>query len=734
METGILAVAPRHTMRRIRTAMQGNVIRALAELIINSDDSYKKLEDEKNSNKSVIEIIYKKDGYRGLFAVRDDAEGMSIKKVRKALTIYGAATSGMQAGKPVRGYFGQGAKDALASMLDGRICTFRNDEFVEYRISMKKDAVRWEIDPPKSATPELRKIHKIGGNGTIAYFIVDPQVAGRVPRFDTLCKELANNYLLRKIMTNPRRKVLVLDQKETKSRRLKYQMPTGNEILVEDFSISYGKYTDFPIHVSIWRAENELTQTGDDREGGLLLLDSNDAVLGVSLFKYDAEPLAARLFGEAVIGNFRELLKNEEPVLREERDGLVDHHPFSKVLIREIEERIEKVVREERLRRQKESQTKIDREEAQRYKKAFNFLNEIAEIEVQELVNLGPSPTDEIEEPPHGFCLYPLSAQITVGKRYAFELRLNTNVIRHGSVIAVVCTNSKIRILTPEIRVSHKNGTGILRKYITVEGTEPNVDGTIRATASSNVAEAKVFVTPEKKGLLYEEGMQFEPGSLTLHPNQPRKVYLLVYVKMIEGGNRIKLSVENPSIHISRDEIVVNEPDAIRHVAKYEFEVWGEGIGEEAIVTAEFESHMALLGIHIRSKKEPPEKSRTGMFKEPRFLFDLKPSQRTSYSRETGEVYIYVNFPSIKHYVGEECQYKKTLGAQILVADIVAERCFYEMAKRKVELGVVIRVETKLEKIRGTAEKLSQKYGKKVHEALVDQNLVNESRTIAQKN
>lgn len=344
METGILKVDPRHTMRRIRTAMQGDVIRAVAELIINSNDSYDILENEGQVRKGIIEIIYKKDGYRGLFAVRDHAAGMSIHKIRDAFTKYGAATSGMQAGKPVRGYFGQGAKDALASMLDGKICTFKDDEFVEYRIFIKKNAVRWEIDTPKSATPDLRQLHTINGNGTVAYFTVDPQVAGRVPRFDTLCKELANNYLLRKIMTNPHRKVLVFDQKEAKPRRLQYQMPKGDEILVEDFTIPYDNYTDFPIHVSIWRAENELTQTNDDREGGLLLLDSNDAVLGMSLFKYDVEPLAARLFGEVVIGNFRKLLINEEPVLREERDGLVDRHPFCKLLIPEIEERIEKVV------------------------------------------------------------------------------------------------------------------------------------------------------------------------------------------------------------------------------------------------------------------------------------------------------------------------------------------------------------------------------------------------------
>lgn len=207
-------------------------------------------------------------------------------------------------------------------------------------------------------------------------------------------------------------------------------------------------------------------------------------------------------------------------------------------------------------------------------------------------------------------------------------------------------------------------------------------------------------------------------------------MYLLVYVKIIESGTKIKLSSDNESVNISTHEITVNEADAVRHVAKYEFEVLGQGIGQNAIITAESGYSMALLGIRIRSKKEPPEKKGKGMFKEPRLVTDPKPTRRTSYSRETGEVLIYVNFPSIKHYIGDECQYKKTLAAQILVADLVAERCFYEMAVQKVELGVVIRPEAKPEKIRGIAEMLSQKYGKKAHEALVDQSLVDASRNI----
>jgi len=732
MERGVIKADDRHTLRRIKTAMQGNVIRALVELITNADDSYIRLEDEKLPiNKGVIEILYKKEGYCGLFAVRDHAEGMSIEDVQNSFKKYGAATSGMKTGKRVRGYFGQGAKDALASMVDGRICTFKNGKFTECKLFIENGKPMYEISDPIPVTSELRNRYKIDGNGTVAYFKADPQKTGRVPQFSTIHEELANNYLLRKIVTNPRRKIFLLDENAGETRPLRYKMPEGKEILVDDFAIPYSHYGNFPIHLSIWRAEKELTQTGDDRDGGILIVDDEGVVLGISLFKYDNEPLASRFFGEVRIGRFRELLEKEELVLREERDGLIARHPFCQALIAEIENRIEIKVKEERLRKQKEDQSKIDREEAARYKKAFSILNEIAEIEAQATINLAQNLTDQVEEPPNGLCLYPSSAQITMGKRYVFELRLNTKVVRHGSVIKVTCTSPKIRVLTPEIKVSSDDGTGIVRKYITVEGSEPNVEGILRATTGNNLSQAKIYIIPEKE-LLLSEGMVFQPESLTLRPNQPRRVYLLVYIKMIEEGSAIRISSDNESIHVSKDEIIVNEADATRHVAKYELDIWGEGAGQDAIITAEYETHIALLEVCVRSKEKQEEKRGKGMFNEPEFSYDPEPLQRTSYSTETGKVIIYVNFPSVRHYLGDDCRYRKTLPAQVLVADLVAERCFHEIAKKKVESsGVALRPEAVPDKIQRDAYELSRKYGKKLHEALVDQKLIEDAKSIA---
>ena len=711
--------------------MQGNAIRALVELITNADDSYIRLEEGQKEAKGQIDIVYKKDGYCGIFAVRDYAEGMSIDDVRNNFKRYGAATSGLKAGKGVRGYFGQGAKDALAGMVDGRICTFKDNQFVECRIFIKDDKPMYSINDPIPANSKIRNEHKIDRNGTIAYFKVDPQrTAGVVPRLNTVQGELTNNAFLRKIMTNPSRKAFLLDADTNtgEPRLIRYQMPPGKEIMKQDFFITYGKYGNFPIHFVLSRADKELMQTGDDRDGGLLLVDGKNAVLGISLFKYDNEPLAARFFGEIRIDRFRELLENEEPVLDEERNGLVARHPFCQKLIAEIERRLEISVQEERARKQKEDQNKFDREETTRYRKAFSILNKIAEEEAEEIKNLGQDLTKEEELPPNGFCLYPSSAEITVGKRYNFELRANTRVVNRGSNVKILSSNPKIRVITSEIKllVDDRGETGdVLHKYITIEGLEPNIEGAITASVGNKLSQVRVHVVPEKE-FLYQEGMVFAPESITLRPNQPRKVNLLVYVKMIEGGSEVSITSDNNTVHVSKDKIVINDREAIRQVVKYELEVWGDGPGQDAIITAEFGSCVALLEIRVRSKEEEDEKNRQGMFSDPDFDMETRePHQRSSYSKTTGKVIIFTNFASVKHYLGENCQYKKTLVGQVLIADLVGERCFWEIAQKKVDLsGVLINPAGRLDKIQSEANQLSKKYGKKIHEALVDQGVL----------
>jgi hypothetical protein len=66
------------------------------------------------------------------------------------------------------------------------------------------------------------------------------------------------------------------------------------------------------------------------------------------------------------------------------------------------------------------------------------------------------------------------------------------------------------------------------------------------------------------------------------------------------------------------------------------------------------------------------------------------------------------------------------------MADLVAERCFHEIARKKVESsGATLSPASVPDRIQRDAYDLSKKYGKKVHQALVvDQELLESARTL----
>jgi hypothetical protein len=70
------------------------------------------------------------------------------------------------------------------------------------------------------------------------------------------------------------------------------------------------------------------------------------------------------------------------------------------------------------------------------------------------------------------------------------------------------------------------------------------------------------------------------------------------------------------------------------------------------------------------------------------------------------------------------------LAAQVLIADLVAERCFWEVARAKVDRsGAVLGPgQPRTERIERETRELSKKYGQRVHKALVDENLIQEDR------
>jgi len=113
-------------LEQAKTTIQ-DLIDAAVELITNSDDSYKQLEQEEIKHSGEI-MVYVKRARKGMckeFWIRDFAEGMKKENLRKAIE-YGAKTSAFHRGRSARGLFGRGLKEAILSLGEGEIFTSKD--------------------------------------------------------------------------------------------------------------------------------------------------------------------------------------------------------------------------------------------------------------------------------------------------------------------------------------------------------------------------------------------------------------------------------------------------------------------------------------------------------------------------------------------------------------------------------------------------------------------------------
>ena len=109
-------IDPRKKERDRSNALGNDILRYITELVTNSDDSYKRLEQRHIKHDGLILIKLEKDNRTGeyVLSVIDHAEGMSPERLNKVFGNYaGDNAGGTESG--ARGIFGQCASDVLQS-------------------------------------------------------------------------------------------------------------------------------------------------------------------------------------------------------------------------------------------------------------------------------------------------------------------------------------------------------------------------------------------------------------------------------------------------------------------------------------------------------------------------------------------------------------------------------------------------------------------------------------------
>ena len=391
-----------------------------------------------------------------------------------------------------------GLKDTINAFGEGSITSFKGGKKHHCTLHDVEDL---EIHTPRAISATDKKEFRNSTGGTSVEIVVkNPKV--RIPLIDSLRQQLQTHVCLREIMSDPRREVVLRDLRGGSADRINYVFPEGEAVL-QDLPLTLSDFPDVKATLTVLRAKGTeaLSQAGSCRFGGILIT-SKRTVHQATLFGFDDDPHAAKLFGDLRCDAIYDLQAKGEPVIDKNRTGLLQDHELTKQLFDVAKKEIEKLVTAEKEKEKHERET-LEREETRRrFRDAVKRLNEIANAELQ-ISGPGPGAGEgenrEPRLPEDGFEFIPEYYRVVVAEREFLKLRVQVDGstdIAVGDRIEVTCDNPHFRILDdkPLVPPLYQQEPPLALVSIQVEGLQANAEGFVTAKCNGKTAIAAVQV------------------------------------------------------------------------------------------------------------------------------------------------------------------------------------------------------------------------------------------------
>ena len=484
-----LKYADRFARQQADQAIKKDLIRALVELITNSDDSYNRLESHgiATDGRILIDIQRKRRGST-IVQVTDFGEGMDGDKLDLAVGTYAEETSGFAKGERVRGYFGRGIKDAILGLGEGVVTGTIHNKIHQASLTVRDNSPYYEAQQP---IPLLGVDNRDGTKVEITITREDI----RIPLFENLKGQLSLHYALRDILSSQNRIVILrnANARTPQEHTLSYVFPKGKLIGQETLAVGD---SGIACEVELYRSEVPLDTPRESRymaQAGLLI-KSGTAILDNTLLRFDGDTNAQRFYGSVLCPHLNKLLLNDEQIVTATRDGLDRSHPFVSKLLETCEEFLKDHVEKEALRARAEQQRTKSRELQQKIDNAISKLNVIARDELAELDPLDPK-VQEPMVPPDGFGFVPEYASILTARRRNLTLRSLTSIIPEGSLVKITADSPNVNVVTPTVVLLPREDFPWLNQTsVTLEGIQVGAEAIITAECEGLNADALVRV------------------------------------------------------------------------------------------------------------------------------------------------------------------------------------------------------------------------------------------------
>jgi len=700
-----LSATARYKRQNMERAMRGRIERGLVELITNSDDSYRGLEEEGKqvSGQIRLEIERRYKGQPSTVRVKDRAAGMNREEMYKNLGELGARTSGFEKGKPRRGLHGRGARDVAAF---GTV-HFESIKDGEYNHLIIYPSLKCRFTgPPQKPTSEIRK--RLGiprGNGTVVTIKVADRF--RIPRHETLVRDFSRYYSLRDLFCNPCREATLVDSNTGKSDRLVYRYPEGEVVFgedEEDGDLVIPGYPTATAHLVIRKHESPFEEENLPlREG--ILVKSAAAIHDCTYFDLESERFAWRFSGELRCDFIDQLVRDYDD--REEahaeaahpednpmrlldpfRDGLILEHPFAQALRKKGKQVLQQFIDELKAAEHPPEREVTDEDLERRLRQLSRKISRLFERKVRELEEeMPPGLTHRgmIEDLGIGLHIIPAGEYaITVNEPKTFSVIVKDyEPLDESLPVSVTSSHPEDVIVrvSPVLLQRFSEDGRVGRTTFTVESSKAGAEAVIGARYSGyeELLLVKVGEAPPPPKLPH--GLSFEKPLYHLRINKAKTLLLrLRGVAGLDGEIIAEIVSDHAEVVVKGGGRCRLHPSEIPEVLTGRIRIQGRQLKARATITARVEG-FEPAETRVVVEERPPVSGLKLRFKPVEEDFGA-----VRYKWDTEDPYflkIAARDPSIRRYLGEptEDRYPGVGSAlyHAVLAEVIAEALAFRL-------------------------------------------------------
>jgi hypothetical protein len=676
--TGNIDYTGRAFQQDATEAMRGDIVRGLIELMTNSDDAYASLHGLKQG-KIVVEVEHRRN-QPWRVVVRDRATGMSAATMKKRLGQLGGRTSGFESGENRRGNLGRGAKDLVAF---GPVTFESIIEDTYAKFVLHPDA-RWKTDEREAKEQDRKRTGISRGSGTVVTVEVGAGI--RCPMHDTLYRRLAGHFQLRDILSDPSRKVELINLNDGSSRSLIYAPPRAKEVFNADLDIP--GYADAKARLVISRLAEKCEDGPDqtDRPSGILIKGKR-AIYENTLFKYESDIHSGWFAGKVECEYIDHLARqydntlesgkpsdptNPWPIISRRRDGLSSSHPFVAALKQAVEGPLGQLVAEEAERVRNEARS-VESDETRH---ALNrlarelgrlVLEELREIEAEDL------PGDDVGEAPL-LSIVPEQVFAYMGEDRTLTVAARKDGVVVGDEVRIeVDPGGVVEVLTPTVSLKpHTRREDVLVAQIRLRPLIVGEATMITASIRSRTAHALLEVQPPRyiveEEVVPPETLQFERPAYRIGWQRQKELTLLAPAEVVDAiGEDLQISSTDPGIVVRTPQVRLKYDDKLDFYRAVVI-VEGRVLDAAGQVLARKDSLVTVTQVKVTRKEEGPD-----------FRIELSQEEMGTFraiidtTQDMQVVKVAARHPALLPYLGTSFDGQNTPIVRALVSEAVAD-------------------------------------------------------------